>query len=107
MTRASSVDIAVEEVVGLWSIRSERAPQASCLLALQPQLEGDARPVLVERCSLPQARGAETWRLTSDGFIVRGARGRTLLTFRRTGVDDFEADDGNGGVLQMTRAPLA
>lgn len=107
VTQASSPDISAEEVVGLWSIRSVRAPQASCLLALQPPSKGGHGSVLVERCSLPEAQGAETWRLASEGFILSGSRGRALLTFRRTGVDAFEAEDGNGGVFHITRAPLA
>jgi hypothetical protein len=94
--------LAVDQVAGYWSLRGPGGGR--CDLSLSSLLIDGVRPVLAERCGLPGAAAARTWRATAGGFELLGADGAVLMAFRRIGEDEFVAV---GGGFILRRAPLA
>ena len=94
--------LAVDQIAGFWSLRGPGGAQ--CDLSLANLVIDGVRPVLAERCRIPAATAARSWRATAAGFELLAADGAVLMAFRRTGEDDFEAV---GGGFTLSRAPLS
>ncbi|MDP3404359.1 MAG: AprI/Inh family metalloprotease inhibitor [Brevundimonas sp.] len=95
--------LAVDQVAGLWSLRAVDGP-ARCDLALASLVIDGVRPVLAERCGVPAAVSARSWRAMADGFELLATDGAVLLAFRRTGEDAFRTADGR---YVLSRLPLS
>ena len=94
--------LSVDQVAGFWRLRGPDG--ARCDVSLANLVIDGVRPVLAENCGIPDATKAKTWRATAGGFEMLGADGAVLMTFRRTGVDAFEATSGG---YTLTRAPVS
>ena len=94
--------LAVDQVAGFWSLRGPDG--ARCDLSLASLVIDGVRPVLTERCAIPAAAAARSWRATAGGFELLAADGAVLMAFRRTGEDGFQAV---GGGFTLSRAPLS
>lgn len=95
--------LGVDQVAGFWSLRAVEGG-ARCDLALANLVIDGVRPVLVERCAIPAAMTARSWRATAGGFELVGGEGAILMTFRRTGEDAFQSADGR---FTLSRAPVS
>lgn len=95
--------LAVDQVAGYWAL-TEVGGGARCELALANLLIEGVRPVRAERCNLPVAAQARSWRATESGFQLLGADNAVVMAFRRTGEDAFEEAAGR---YRLTRAPLS
>ncbi len=95
--------LAVQQVAGFWSLRAVEGG-LRCDLSLGNLVIDGARPVLAERCDVPAARQARSWRATAAGFQLLGPDGAVLMTFRRIGMDEFRSSDQ---AFTLTRAPTS
>lgn len=95
--------LSVDQVAGVWALTSVGGG-ARCELALANLVIDGVRPVRAERCNLPIAAQAKSWRATDGGFELLGADDAIVLAFRRTGEDAFEEVAGR---YRLTRAPLS
>jgi hypothetical protein len=95
--------LSVDQVAGYWAL-NEVGGGARCELALANLVIEGVRPVRAERCGLPIAAQARSWRATETGFELLGVDSAVILAFRRTGEDAFEEVAGR---YRLTRAPLS
>ncbi|WP_428151934.1 AprI/Inh family metalloprotease inhibitor [Brevundimonas sp.] len=94
--------LAVDQVAGYWALRAPDG--ARCSVSLANLVIDGVRPVLAERCGIPAATRAKSWRATAGGFEMLAADGSVLMAFRRTGEDAFAAT--SGGFI-LSRAPVS